>query len=719
LSRSLEHLIATLPIPGHPPRYLRVGAEYGTAFFDMALRQNHLRRLTERLQLFDVANMARTVTLDLSLDRLSTSQLEAARRYNAVRRRPSADRSSDAGNQGEPDLAWVVIARVPRADTAPVAVYDADGRAVPHLTQEESRDLLNAALYRVLRMILEAHPQASLPDDALHRFLHVDNRARWLVQHAIGKLVETGALHLPPDERGGARPAWLSELAAFHDHTVATLDGRPPPPDSAAAIRAEARSILAQHIAGQSAFFELLDLAASDYLLVVGLNAARAEHVLTFEGPLLSAGAKAPVRKRLHQVLNALPWSSQELVVEYRSRLPPGIHSYHLSIEVDPSVKCRRFLHRTDADRPIGDAAVADLLAVAEHLDECDLEAEVPERRLVEYELQWALQRVGWLVQARVEDFRRYRAYLGGGDLNGSKHGEPKPAAGPESEPAEPTTFRDLELLVDEHSEGRLTRLFDTGRGEGPPAPTLFRNPARIRGLAGLIERCQLGDDATADNDPRENGAHAYWRRRRWPGARSSGEGFLSVVRFTLADDAPSLFGSVVRLIGVLVATLYVLFSFLFRTPWWIWNGGDELTVTPEADALIAVLLLVPGLLLARLDLPSTNTVVGYLRSAPRALAFTSFGVMLLVAVATAADLKQDDAVPIWARIGLCVLLACFLLAVVGSVRARLRRQATGLDVLSPPRWLSELIRQAPVDRPADVVFMAAAAAAPRRREGS
>jgi hypothetical protein len=41
----------------------------------------------------------------------------------------------------------------------------------------------------------------------------------------------------------------------------------------------------------------------------------------------------------------------------------------------------------------------------------------------------------------------------------------------------------------------------------------------------------------------------------------------------------------------------------------------------PRADAIVAVLLLVPGILLTRLDIPSTNTVLGQLRSFQRRLA--------------------------------------------------------------------------------------------------
>lgn len=718
---ALAALIDSLPVPTHPPRYWRRGAEFGAAFLDMALRQNHLLRMSERLQFTEVANLARTVTLDLSLDRLTTSQFGAAQGFTAVRQRHRDEAHGGGVAAAGPALVWVAVARLSRADTAPVSVADAHGDEVPRLTQDESRALLNATLYRVLRMILEAHPDCSVRDSPLHDFLNVSNRARWLLQAGIAQLVERGPLPaVGSDPPAPEPPPWLLELQAAQD--AAPPRRRDAAGESEAArIRALARRILTDYLYDdQRAFFELLDVAVSDYLLIVGLSRERAEHILTFEGPLLSAAPGSAILRGRHRVGNALPTSSHELVVEYRTELPPGLKSYHLSLEVDPSVRCRRFLQRTTADAAIQGSAVDDLNAVATHL-ETGVGDEEP--KLVEYELQSAVQRVGRLVQARLEDFTRYRAYLARNQVRFTREeeasaltlGVPSAQAASGSSSA-PDSFADLALVATEHSAGRLTRLFDTA---DPGTPTLFRDPSRLRQFADTIDRLELGADATADNDPRENGAHTYWTRRDWPDETKPSGGTLSVVRFTLADDAPSLSGSVVRMIGILIATLYVIFAFLLDDPAWPFLYPAERRGLPDvqADALITVLLLVPGLLLARLDLPSTNTVVGYLRAAPRVLAFTSVGVMVAVAVATAAGLSEKGQTPVWASAALGVLIGAFGLAIIGAGRSLKRRRESSLDALDPPAWLRELSGSPGHGASADVVFAVretTAVAAPR-----
>lgn len=46
---ALHYAIASIPVPGAPPRTTDAGAAIGLSFLDSALRLNHVRRLTERL----------------------------------------------------------------------------------------------------------------------------------------------------------------------------------------------------------------------------------------------------------------------------------------------------------------------------------------------------------------------------------------------------------------------------------------------------------------------------------------------------------------------------------------------------------------------------------------------------------------------------------------------------------------------------------------------
>src|SRR5438552_10448466 len=83
----LQEAIRSVPIPGAPPRLSQDGAAVGLAFLDVALRQNHIRRLTERLTLIEHRAARCTTEVDLSLALLDESQREAGVLYQRLRNR--------------------------------------------------------------------------------------------------------------------------------------------------------------------------------------------------------------------------------------------------------------------------------------------------------------------------------------------------------------------------------------------------------------------------------------------------------------------------------------------------------------------------------------------------------------------------------------------------------------------------------------------------------
>src|SRR5687768_5144758 len=67
----LTRAIMEVPLPGAPPRVHQLGAEIGLAFVDGTLRQNHVRRISESLQLIDHRAALQSVRVDLSLSLLN------------------------------------------------------------------------------------------------------------------------------------------------------------------------------------------------------------------------------------------------------------------------------------------------------------------------------------------------------------------------------------------------------------------------------------------------------------------------------------------------------------------------------------------------------------------------------------------------------------------------------------------------------------------------
>jgi hypothetical protein len=109
------------------------------------------------------------------------------------------------------------------------------------------------------------------------------------------------------------------------------------------------------------------------------------------------------------------------------------------------------------------------------------------------------------------------------------------------------------------------------------------------------------------------------------------------------------------------------------------------------------MLLLVPGLLLSRLDIPSNKTVLGQLRTFPRYVAYTSVmiaGVLaLLVASGRAGSL---DGPFLFGIVALVLLFALVGLDGMGKAVKRRRRVPTNR---ATPIWLVQEIRRRPVRR--------------------
>lgn len=177
----------------------------------------------------------------------------------------------------------------------------------------------------------------------------------------------------------------------------------------------------------------------------------------------------------------------------------------------------------------------------------------------------------------------------------------------------------------------------------------------------------------------------------------------------TLADERPALADSVfymlLGLFGIVVGLGAVL----------QFSGTDREDI--QADALVAVLLLVPGILLARLDIPNTNSVLGQLRAVPRNVAYFSVVLTsgLAVAVATAWAppphlwpwVEQHVAPFVWVA---AALFLCWLFSAAEKAERLRRRNRSIPGSADVPWWLrnhaggpAQALRTE--QRSADVVF--------------
>ena len=676
---ALLDLVRILPIPNARPAFSRDDEAAGLTLLDLGLRMDHVQRVTEALSLIDRTHLRRAMALDVDLRTLTTRQRAAL----AVR--PLGTLEGPGGD----DLLWLPVGWQNREHLAPVVIHDQNGAVVPRLTGEATWAVLAAGLTRLLRNQVAARQLALDPGAGS---VAPGLQARWLIERAIVVLVERGAtaawgrmadLAVPDadapfddpadgDPTGAdAEPARAEPAGAGADPTGVDLAGGGDP----RAVRAQALAYLGSLAAAPLAeFSHLLDLAAREQLLVALVPASATHPHLRFEAapvpvlPSARSGGLGGLRPR-----DVLP-VNREYTVEYSTQVPRRVGSYHLTLEVPDEIRVRRFLLSTDADEIAIEHLTRDLGRLVRALGD----PAAPDggwTPVAEADLQDALARVASVSRLRFADLQAYREYMRrfrarfGWELPRAERGRHTAA---EVVAALAAGRCDLTLLAALAVHAERGRVVPVLRAAAPA-----ERAAALGTLRDHRREAELGRGVTVDNDPRDNGAHAAWRHVNLRFGPRPMEPVTASFHLALADEPPALVESVVRMLVGLVAVLVLL--------WWLLDGRS--TDGLQSDALVAVLLLVPSILLSRLDIPKGRSILGELRMFPRRIAYLS--VILTSGVALVAASDATDFVPA-IRVATVALLA--LLAVsLAEVAARVVRRRTKVPRSAVvPRWLAE-----------------------------
>lgn len=601
--------------PKSPPRLSKSGAAVGLSFLDTSLRQNHVRRVTERIRCTEVGAARRVVEVDVSLNLLDRGQWTASSALNELRERsrkaqsrPAVDKSTQTGMSSDQSL-WVPIWRVPRRAVAPIEVRDSSAKRLTRLTQYETSRLLAAGMYRLLRSILRSRQVESTRD--ISDFLYRSDKSRWLVQSALIALFteQSGVAGI-----GNAEPA---EVGETNWHKI-------PGPD-----RKREEIVLGQRVlrkyAGE-AYSELLEIALSEYILIVSLPQQSDEHVLSFDSPVeTDLARRAGLR--------------DSYVLRYEATLPSNLRAYHLVVESDEQVEVRGMSAVSNADRLVASQLAGDAADLIERK-----EAMPSSTALQEY---WWLELVG--ISERLSELLRRRSW------------EARAAGGQFSD-----GFSSTSELLDDIRTIRE------------------RNSQWIDDAAGRLEEAmeewtsgQLGCSLSVENDPSSSTAHAYWRRIPSKPLDTGRVDLIATMSFYDATHTKSGVVSVYALVVALIGALIVA-----ATGW-----RDERT---HVDAAVAILLLVPGFLYYRLELPRRNLILARLQRVPRIVAhlclFSMVGLSILVVSPCSGVVFQSIA-----ALGIAVPLVGAVWLLLGT-RLQRRSPAALVGGASPrsstvPKW--------------------------------
>jgi hypothetical protein len=574
-------------------------AAIGLGFLDMALRQNHVRRITERLQLTEHLAPVCNAEIEISLNLLNQQQRNACEAFEQARQRsvvgssvrqiPRADNAtpptSPDGEKGQENIIWTPIARLPRQAVAPIDVRDSTGARLPRLTQLEVAMPLASGLYQLLRGTLGSIPDAQ-STKSLGKFLHRVDNSRWLLQSALQAL-------------------FISRSGPSESISVPTTPGTRQ--GNSHRYREFLATVLAAYDDVLDPFYNLLDVALNDYLLIVGLPQPREHHLLTYEMPLL---AEAPKHQgRVAQAFRQKVRGRYE--VEYETHVPSSLRSYHLVAETDPTLKIDSMHITSDADARTSASVAEDLEFLARFVtEELGSAREQAMGKIVELELRTVIGDLSQLVLRRQWEAEEAGVKWMGGD----------------------------ETVVDSLTRASLS-------GEVPEeqklsATTLLNHPIvsgdSLAAASREVRMLELGQDffRKREGDSPAHKAHVYWRR--YAPAQSSSRRIVVRSAISISDATRTGLRIVLLYVAAVLVISYVAASLLARS---------ALPFVPSAsfdldgrnEAVVAVLLLVPGFLYSRLDLPPRNSVAARVRSGVRWAAHTTMAVTVAQAVVVAA----------------------------------------------------------------------------------
>jgi hypothetical protein len=693
---ALRELIEIVPVPSSRSVWTRANELAGLTILDVALRLDHVHRVTERLTLIDRGHMSRELSLDVDLRRLTQRERHALAVHrvpqevsnvsNLSDARPSipADTSHlSASTSQKPDakFLWLPIARHSRHDLSPIDIHNERNEVVPRLTTETVSEVMIAGLIRLLQLQIDA--QATMEEKS-SQSSH-STRARWLVERAIAYLV-----------RYGENRAWAG-LGANPDENSETSDSD----DQMSSVRATALDIL-ERIDAESGFpfFELLTVAVRDQIIMVMANSEQLTGYYSYKAPLIPAKLhmravngnnqhihspmSSGFANRLKRFWQRIP-TYGEFRVEYDTLIPRNLNSYHVAFEVPEEISVRRFVLTTNADQASTRSLVNDLRALANLTP--TLRGRGDSGKVLHVlELEDVLARVAHLGRRRRMNLVNYVAYV-----------QELYAQFSYALPPKVRTWLDRAVLLDaqhvveeiKKSKGSvavlssLAVLHEQGKLVQHLRSEFLSEVGKfLRGLARYLESADLGWDVTVDNDPRENGAHAYWRNVRTGMGPQSNQPVRARVQLALADEPPALINSVSwMLLGIVALVVFLMLIY----------SENPSVASNQPDAIGAVLLLVPGALLARLNIPSTHSVLGIIRVFPRIIAYSSVVTTTALALGVATSWHF---LPGLFDIGASLLIALLILSlVVTGVRRRSRRALVAATTATPTWLISEMHR--------------------------
>jgi hypothetical protein len=601
--------------PALPPTIARSWASVGLELIDLLLNPDHIVRVTEVLTLRNTLMLDRRVQLDISLDRLSREQEEGATQLSVL---VSNRVGLDEAHSGRERL-WVPLDSVPRPIPVAVTVADTNGEPLPRPPQLAVRRALASALDHILLESLRADPDVDQPGRPVHTMMRQDYPSRWLLQSAIQSIAQLG----PTSRRARDRlcalqarvPALELELSEPGIEPRVVVDAlalaERPSPSYATAL-----TVVREVLLADGPFLELLRLVHGHYFVVAGLDRRARDHMVSYDLPDSEALADSAIRSLHRRLRAAFDPRQHNYCAHIQVPLPDNVDQYNLDVQaasregaaVHNEVSLVGAIHFDG--HPVRSAIEA-LSACADRLEGSVGDA---------WPDDTAARRIGYVASRAAPALDALDAVV---DHQDQAADELEARAGRASKRIVQHVFARLRTTTAAARErlgaarqqlGDLVACLRRHDGDLPPSRVRGATAA-VRDAIGAMEHPLLTRRLVSSELTGREVGRLRLDRSVMAAPAGSRARTLEVWATVSDESRPYAHGAIGPPLGMAVL-VYLAGALLFDALAWPFHVArlvDETIASRQADAVVGVLLLIPGFALTQFKLPDRWSVSGWL----------------------------------------------------------------------------------------------------------
>ena len=431
---------------------------------------------------------------------------------------------------------------------------------MPTLTRGESSQLFAEAICRLTTLMLDANNQCS-----------ITKTARWLLEESIFSLV-VGRAPASPTTTNRKRPGTIEKLALADRDEVASLKDALPLLEAAHTL---------------DPLLDLLEVAVDEQVLIASVDSTRDDHEFTYAIPVSGPphANQWPIRvaqstnRILRKFARFLP-NGLDYIVRYDTYIPSGVQSFHLTATTgDGPCTVRDALLTVESHRTRMDYLTKDLRYAS------DPAAHGPKDHptLRQYEARHALIYLKELIHRRILEAEWQQMAL---------------------------NEKSIKTCI------KLTQAPELWEGGAASETQIAKD---LNSAAAEIDAASLGTGFNFDPNPVGPVASVFWRRSE-SGANSISDIPSSIYVRIVEDKAANKGTTAVFGLAVLLTT-YLVFKASFYS-WLPWDWYGTAMTIGNIAAKVTILLLIPGFLFTRLDLPDSGTISAELQLRSRLVSF-------------------------------------------------------------------------------------------------